>query len=229
MLESNGGGPVKDRIRLLLAEDHALVREGTREILERDPSLRVLGEAADGPTAIALAEELRPDMVLVDLDLPILNGIEVIRRIRSQPEGPLALVLSAYDDEDYVMAALSAGATGYLLKTAHADELISAIHAAARGETVLQGSVGRALVARAQHLSGQQHGLLSERELEVLRLAAQGAHTKQIAARLSVSSRTVEGHLTTIFNKLGVSSRTEAVISAAARGWIDLPRHGPQT
>jgi DNA-binding NarL/FixJ family response regulator len=216
-----------ERIRLLLAEDHALVREGTREILERDPSLRVLGEAEDGPSAIAMAEELQPDMVLVDLDLPILNGIEVIRRIRSRPGGPLALVLSAYDDEDYVMAALSAGATGYLLKTAHAQELIAAIHAAARGETVLQGSVGQTLLARAQNVSGQ-HDVLTERELEILRLAAHGARTKQIAARLSISSRTVEGHLTSIFNKLGVSGRTEAIMYAAARGWVSLPRHGPQ-
>lgn len=217
-----------ERIRLLLAEDHALVREGTREILERDPSLRVLGEAEDGPSAIAMAEELQPDMVLVDLDLPILNGIEVIRRIRAKPGGPLALVLSAYDDEDYVIAALSAGATGYLLKTAHAGELLAAIHAAARGETVLQGSVGRTLLARAQNVSGQ-HDVLTERELEILRLAARGARTKQIAARLSISSRTVEGHLTSIFNKLGVSGRTEAIMYAAARGWVSLPRHGPQT
>lgn len=216
-----------ERIRLLLAEDHALVREGTREILERDPSLRVLGEAEDGPSAIAMAEELQPDMVLVDLDLPILNGIEVIRRIRAKPGGPLALVLSAYDDEDYVIAALSAGATGYLLKTAHAGELLAAIHAAARGETVLQGSVGRTLLARAQNVSGQ-HDVLTERELEILRLAARGARTKQIAARLSISSRTVEGHLTSIFNKLGVSGRTEAIMYAAARGWVSVPRHGPQ-
>lgn len=218
---------MKDRIRLVLAEDHALVREGTREILERDPTLRVLGEADDGPTAIALAEELRPDIVLVDLDLPILNGIEVIKRIRSKPDGPLALVLSAYDDEDYVMAALSAGATGYLLKTAHAEDLISAIHAAARGETVLQGSVGRALVTRARG-ADQRHEVLTGRELEVLRLAAKGERTKQIAARLSVSTRTVEAHLTAIFNKLGVSSRTEAIMYATTRGWIDLPRRGPR-
>lgn len=219
---------MREHIRLLLVEDHALVREGTREIIERDPLLRVLGEAEDGPTALALVDELQPDMVLVDLDLPILNGIEVIRRIRSKPDGPLAIVLSAYDDEDYVMAALSAGATGYLLKTAHADELISAIHAAARGETVLQGSVGRTLIARAQ-APGGQHDVLTERELEVLRLAAHGARTKQIAAQLMVSSRTVEGHLTSIFNKLGVSGRTEAIMYAAARGWINLPRHGPET
>jgi DNA-binding NarL/FixJ family response regulator len=217
-----------ERIRLLLAEDHALVREGTREILERDPALRVLGEAEDGPSAIALAEELQPDIVLVDLDLPILNGIEVIRRIRAMPSPPLAIVLSAYADEDYVMAALSAGATGYLLKTAHAQELIAAIHAAARGETVLHGSVGRTLLARAQNTSGQ-HDILSPRELEVLRMAAHGARTKEIAARLAVSARTIEGHLTSIFNKLGVSSRTEAIMYAAARGWVSLSRHGPST
>jgi DNA-binding NarL/FixJ family response regulator len=217
-----------DHIRLLLVEDHALVREGTREILERDSSLRVIAEAEDGPSAIALAEELRPDVVLVDLDLPILNGIEVIRRIRARPDAPLALVLSAYDDEDYVMAALSAGATGYLLKTAHSDELVASIHAAARGDTVLQGSVGRTLLARAQAPAGQ-HELLSSRELEVLRLAAHGARTKEIAGQLGLSSRTVEGHLTSIFNKLGVSSRTEAIMYAAARGWVSLPHHGPRT
>lgn len=216
------------RIRLLLAEDHALVREGTREILERDPQLSVIGEAEDGPSALALVADLRPDMVLIDLDLPILNGIEVIRRIRSQPEGPLALVLSAYDDEDYVMAALSAGATGYLLKTAHADELVAAIHAAARGETVLQGSVGRALLTRIRP-GGGEHQVLTERELEVLRLAANGARTKEIAARMSVSVRTVEGHLTAIFNKLGVSSRIEAIMYAAARGWVSMPQRGPRT
>lgn len=218
-------GNLMAHIRLLLAEDHALVREGTRDILERDPGLRVIGEAEDGPTAIALAEELKPDIVLVDLDLPILNGIDVIRRIRAKPTGPLTLVLSAYDDEDYVMAALSAGATGYLLKTAHSDELIAAVHAAARGETVLQGSVSRTLLARARSASGD-HEVLSPRELEVLRLAAHGARTKEIAAQLAVSSRTVEGHLTSIFNKLGVASRTEAIMYSASRGWISLPHRG---
>lgn len=216
-----------EHIRLLLAEDHALVREGTREMLEQDPSLRVVGEAEDGPTAIAMAEELEPDIVLVDVDLPILNGIEVIRRIKLGPAGPHALVLSAYDDEDYVMAALAAGASGYLLKTAHARELIVAIHAVARGEVVLHGSIGRALVTRAQGHVGDNE-VLSSRELEVLRLAATGARTKEIAARLSVSARTVEGHLTNIFNKIGVSSRTEAVMYAAARGWVTLARHTPQ-
>lgn len=218
-------GNLMAHIRILLAEDHALVREGTRDILERDPGLRVIGEAEDGPTAIALAEELNPDIVLVDLDLPILNGIEVIRRIRAKPTGPLTLVLSAYDDEDYVMAALSAGATGYLLKTAHSDELIAAVHAAARGETVLQGSVSRTLLARARRAVGD-HEVLSPRELEILRLAANGARTKEIAAQLAVSSRTVEGHLTSIFNKLGVASRTEAIMYSASRGWISLPHRG---
>lgn len=217
-----------ERITVLLAEDHALVREGTREILERDPRLSVVGEAEDGLTALALVDELQPDLVLVDLDLPILNGIDVIRRIRARGHGPLAIVLSAYDDEDYVMAALSAGATGYLLKTVHAEELISAIHAAAGGETVLHGSVGRTLLARAQGASGHD-GILTARELEVLRLAALGGRTKQIAAQMQISSRTVEGHLTSIFNKFGVSSRTEAIMYAAARGWIKLPRHRQQT
>ena len=210
-----------EHIRLLLVEDHALVREGTREILERDPRLRVVGEAEDGPAALAMIDDLQPDIVLIDLDLPILNGVEVIRRIRARPEGPLAIVLSAYDDEDYVLAALSAGATGYLLKTAHADELISAIHAAAGGETVLQGSVGRTLLARAQ--GPGQHGVLTERELEVLGLVVAGQTDREIAEALFIGHRTAQTHVANILAKLGVSSRTAAATAAIAAGIVAAP------
>lgn len=215
-----------ERIAILLAEDHAVVREGTREILEKDPTLAVVAEAEDGPSVLALAAELRPDVVLLDLNLPVLNGIEVTKRLRATPPVPRILILSAYDDEDYVMAALTAGANGYLLKTAHAREVVAALHAVVRGEVVLDASVAHRVLARARQETPVT-GLLTGRELDVLRLAARGSRTKEIAADLSVSTRTVEAHLTSIFNKLGVSSRIEAVLRATSKGWLSVPGDPP--
>lgn len=215
-----------ERITILLAEDHAVVREGTREILEKDPTLAVVAEAEDGPSVLALAAELRPDVVLLDLNLPVLNGIEVTKRLCATPPAPRILILSAYDDEDYVMAALSAGASGYLLKTAHAREVVAALHAVVRGEVVLDASVAHRVLARARQ-EAPVTGLLTGRELEVLRLVAKGSRTKEIAADLSVSTRTVEAHLTSIFNKLGVSSRIEAVLRANSKGWLSVSGDPP--
>ncbi len=212
-------------LRVLLAEDHAVVREGTREILAQGAGIVVVGEAADGAEAVALAERLRPDVVLLDLSLPVLNGIEATRRIRAHPRPPHVLILSAYDDEDYVVAAVEAGASGYLLKTVHADDVLAAIRAVARGEIVLHPTVAHQLVARAAH--GGAPDTLTARELEVLRLAARGNRTREIAAQLALSSRTIEAHFTSIFNKLGVSTRAEAIVHAASRGWVSLEREPP--
>lgn len=208
-----------DRIRVLLAENHAVVREGTRRILESDATIAVVGEAADGAEAVDLASDLAPDVVLLDMALPVLNGIEATQRLRRLTPTPVVLLLSAYDDEDYVHAALEAGASGYLLKTAHAVDVIAAIHAAARGEVVLSPTVARKLIARGRDRDRQ---LLSDREMEVLRLVARGTHNHEIAQLLALSTRTVEGHLTSIFNKLGVGSRTEAIVQAAARGLLRI-------
>lgn len=215
------------RLRVLLAEDHAVVREGTRQILEQDPDLEVVGEAANGADVVALAGQLSPDVVLLDLSLPVMNGVEATRRIRAAAGSPQVLILSAYDDEDYVVAAIEAGASGYLLKTAHAGDVIAAIRAVARGEVVLHPSVARHLISRGS--DAREHESLSSRELEILRLAARGQRTRDIAAQLALSTRTVEAHFTSIFNKLGVSTRTEAIIHAASRGWISLEREPPPT
>jgi len=207
-------------IRVLLAEDHALVREGTREMLERDPAIEVVGEAEDGLAAVMLAAELAPDVVLLDIGLPLLNGIEAAERIRAAPNPPRILVLSAYDDLDYARAAIRVGAGGYMLKTAHARDVVAAVIAVAGGEFVFHPSVARLLLdGRPGVASGHT---LSEREHDILRFVARGERTKEIARRLGVSTRTIESQLTSIFNKLGVSSRTEAVLYAVSRGWIAI-------
>ena len=224
MLDWPRGG-LMTQLRVVLGEDHAVVREGTHEILEQAPDITVVGEAADGAEVVALASRLSPDIVLLDLSLPVMNGVEATRRIRAVPGAPQVLILSAYDDEDYVVAAIEAGASGYLLKTAHAADVIAAIRAVATGEVVLDPSIARHLVSRATVGPGDQR--LTSRELAVLRLAARGQRTKDIAAALSVSGRTVEAHFTSIFNKLGVSTRTEAIVDAASRGWVRLERDLP--
>lgn len=212
------------RLRVFLAEDHTVVREGTREMLERDPSLDVVGEAEDGPRTVSLVAELRPDVVLLDLGLPGLNGIEVARQLRALDPPPCILILSAYDDVDYVVAATEAGAAGYLLKTAHASAVIAAIHAAARGEVILDGRLAKELVARAGE-GGANRLPLTDHERDILCLAAEGLHNREIAERLGVSIRTVESHLTNIFNKLGAGNRTEAIVRATERGWLTLRNH----
>jgi DNA-binding NarL/FixJ family response regulator len=214
------------QLRVLLAEDHAVVREGTRQILEQDPDITVVGEAENGAEVVELAARLAPDVVLLDLSLPVLNGVEATRRIHAlEGRQPRVLMLSAYDDEDYVMAAFEAGANGYLLKTAHGEDVLAAIRAVARGEVVLHPSVARHFLRRT--LDRPEREALTARELEILRLAAQGQRTRDIASRLAISARTVEACFTAIFNKLGVSTRTEAIVHAASRGWIRLEGQPP--
>jgi DNA-binding NarL/FixJ family response regulator len=204
-------------VSVLLAEDHAVVREGTRRIVEADPAIAVVGEAADGGEAIALASRLQPDVVLLDLHMPDINGIEATRRIVAERPDARVLILSAYDEEDYVSAALDAGASGYLLKSAHGHDVVAAIHAIAQGQVVMDARIARRALRRRDGPAADEP---TAREIEVLRLAARGLRTRDIAAELGTSPRTVEAHLTSIFNRFGVTTRTEAVMHAAARRWI---------
>jgi len=215
------------KISILIADDHTLVREGTRDRLNREEDLEVVGEAADGEEAVRLVNQLKPDVAIVDLAMPNLNGIEATKQIKKTQPGTAVLVLSAYDDDQYVYAALEAGADGYLLKNVRGRQLVDAIRDVYAGEVVLAPHVARKVV---QWFSSLSHGqrieaaadYLSERELEVLKLAAKGMGNKEIAAELSLGVRTVQSHLSHIFDKLGVSSRTEAVLRALKEGWLSF-------
>ena len=212
----------KGRIRVVIVDDHALLREGTRWILQQEPSIEVVGEAGRGDDAVQLVGELLPDVVLLDLRLPGLPGIDAARQIAQVSPNTRVLIVTAYDDEDYVLEALQAGAAGYLLKTAPSHELLEAVHAVAAGATVLEPSVSAALARRWTRTDGPGGPQLSPRELEVLRLTAHGMANKDMARKLGLSLRTVEGHLSRTFTKLGVASRTEAVFLAVNQHLISL-------
>jgi len=202
------------KLRILLAEDHILVREGTKGMLEREPDFEIVGEASDGEQAVTLVEELKPDVAIVDIAMPKLDGIQATKEIKKRSSTTAVLVLTAYDDDEYVFALLEAGAEGYLLKNARTSELIDAIRAVHAGQTVLHPRIARKVVNRYVSLAHKDEVVdqLTERELEVLKLAAKGMSNKEIAAALFLSVRTVQGHVSNILSKIGVSSRTEAVM-----------------
>ncbi len=214
------------KITVVVAEDHALVREGTREILAREPDLEVVGEAARGDEAVAVVRELRPQVVLMDMRMPGINGIEATRQVLAEQPGAKVVIVSAHEDEDYVREALASGASGYILKTAPARELVEAVRAVAAGSLVLSPTLSRRL-AQARTDPARASDRLSARELAVLREIALGHANKQIARNLAISQRTVEGHLHNIFEKLRVSSRTEAVVYAAHHGIVSIEATDP--
>jgi len=220
-------GEVAPRIRVIIAEDHAVVREGTRQLLERESDLEVVGEAADGAQAVALVERLNPDVAIMDISMPVMTGIEATRRIKVVRPNTAVLILTGYDDDQYVFALLSAGAAGYLLKDVPSAEVVRAVRMVHAGEPVLHPAIARKVLARfarpGEHADAQRDGdALTDRELEVLRLAACGLGNAEISDRLSLSIRTVQVHLTHVFAKLGVGSRTEAVIAGLKSGLLKL-------
>jgi two-component system, NarL family, response regulator LiaR len=214
------------KIKLLLAEDHKIVREGTRQLLGQSPDMEVIGEASDGVEAVQLAADLHPDVIVMDVRLPRLNGIEATRTITARFPEIRVLILSAYDEDNYVFPLLEAGASGYLLKTASGVELAEAIRQVHAGQTALAPRISAKIVNRiggrsAYRAAGMREGL-TEREMEVLRATAHGQPNKAIATTLAISPQTVQVHLRNIFAKLGVESRSQAVAYAISHGWITL-------
>ncbi len=212
-------------IRLVIADDHALVREGTSQLLSQHDDIEVVATAEDGTRAIEAIAEYLPDVALVDIAMPGISGIEVTRHVKATHPQVAVLILTVHDEDGYVRALLEAGAAGYLLKDIGGHDLVRAIRAVHAGESVLHPRITRTLFASlaAGADPSLEHGTpLTDREMEVLKLAAQGNSNKQIGTVLEVSPRTAQAHLGHIFEKLGVASRTEAVIQGLRQGWLHL-------
>lgn len=207
-------------IRVFVVDDNPVVRHGLISILRYEPDMEVVGDAADGEAAVQLILEQRPDVVLLDLRLPKLSGIEVMRQVRPQLPHTHFLVLTTYDTDEYISPALAAGAQGYLLKDALPDELAAGVRAVTRGAAALEPEVAARLLERMAE--GERGDELSARELDVLRLLVGGASNKAIAVQLSLSENTIKTHISRIFAKLGVQSRAEAVAVALQRGLVPL-------
>ncbi len=216
-----------EQIKVLIVDDHTVVRDGLAAMLKRQDDITVIGQAANGLQAVEKAKSLKPAVILMDLRMPELDGVEAMRRIRADDPDIKFLVLTTYDTDEYIFHAIEAGAKGYLLKDTSRDELFREIRAIHRGESLVQPGVAARLLDRFAQLSGQagqSTGVdgLSEREVEVLQLMARGAANKEIAADLCISESTVKTHVANIFQKLGVNGRTEAVTQALQKGIIKL-------
>ncbi len=215
-------------ITVLLAEDHTIVREGTHQLLADVEGISVVGEASDGAEAVQMASRLLPDVVVMDVHMPRMDGIAATKQLKAEHPKMRVLILSAYEDDHYVFPLLEAGADGYLLKTAGGDDLVQALRTVVRGETVLDPLVADRVVRHLTQDSPSSRKLdglvdaLTERELEVLQEVARGKTNREVAEALCISPSTVQVHLRNVFDKLGVGSRTEAVTCALRQGWIRL-------
>ena len=214
-----------EKIRVLIADDHPAFREGLCQLIEHEEDLECVAKPADGEEAVRLAIELLPDVAIIDIAMPGLNGIEAARQIKAARPAIAILMVSAFGYESYVLASLRAGAAGYLLKNTPLRELTNAIRSVHASEAVFDLKAASKILSRLADDKGEKRGGLEElqpRELEVLRLAGKGMSNKEIAGELVLSERTVQTHLVNIFRKLGVGSRTEAVLHALREGWLTL-------
>jgi len=209
-------------ITIYLADDHPVVRDGLRAILETQPDFAVIGESGTGEDTVAQVKALRPDVLLLDLEMPNMDGVDVLRRINAETENTRVLVFTAYDSDERILAAVQVGVQGYLLKGSPREQIFDAIRVVHGGGSLLQPAVASKLLKQVQGGSDRSAGGLTPREIDVLRRLAQGQANKQIAAQLGITERTVKFHVSSIFRKLDASNRTEAVTIAAQRGLIEL-------
>ncbi len=211
-------------IKLLIADDHTLVRDGLQKIITMDESITIVGEASNGEEAISLALKTKPDIVLMDINMPGTNGIEATRQIREKTHEIAVIILTIHDDREYILELLNTGVSGYLLKDISADELLEVIKKVAAGETIIDQRIGGKLMEEwKDHASAQDiRNKLSDRELEILKEIVQGESNKSIAEKLFISEKTVKNHTTNIFRKLEVNDRTQAVLYAIKHKLVQL-------
>ena len=214
-----------DTLRIVIAEDHQTVREGIKLLIGSQPDMEVIGEAGDGERALSLAEELKPDLMLIDVSMPIMNGLKATKKLRTKYPGLRILTLTRHADDGYLRQLISAGSNGYVLKQSAPDQLINAIRSVGQGNSFLDPSVTQKVMggyaSRTDALRGERKGDLSQREEEVLRFISLGYSNKEIAGQLDLSVKTVEAHKANAMQKLGVSSRIDIVKYAIFRGWLE--------
>lgn len=214
-------------ISIMLVDDHPLLRQALKDVLEKEPDFKIVAEAGDGNEAVKLADEMLPDVVIMDISMPNLNGLEATRQIKSRHAGMAVLVLTVHTEDEYILSILEAGAAGYLLKSVFGDEVVQAIRSVASGDIVLSQPIGRRVLQFAARYPIKAVDLeagekLSSCELEIMKLAARGLPNKEIASTLGIGLRTVKGHLADIFSKLRVGSRTEAIVTGLRMGILTM-------
>ena len=210
-----------------MVDDHPLIRKALQDILSQENDITILGESGSGIEAVELAKKLIPDVIIMDVSMPGMDGIEATRRIKALLPDVNVIILTVYDDEQHVKAILEAGASGYLLKSVFGEEVVKAVRSVAAGNMVISPAIGKQLIKLAtsqpaNSVKLEQRGRLSARELEVLKLTSRGLSNKEIAAQMGINLRTVKGHFSDIFSKLGVNSRTEAVMVGLREGFFSL-------
>ena len=211
---------MNESIRILVADDHLIIRQGLRLIFETEDGFELVGEAADGAEAVRLSAELHPDVVLMDLRMPGMDGLTAIEHLHREQQKVAVVILTTFNEDDLMMRGLRAGAKGYLLKDTDRETLFNTIRAASRNETLLKPEIMARVLSGVKESSAPAEIGLTGREIEVLRWVAQGERSKEIGVRLGISERTVKAHLASIYNKLGVDNRAAAIAVAAQRGWL---------
>lgn len=215
------------KTRIVLADDHPLLRKALRDLLEKEAAFEIIGEAGDGEEAVMLATQIMPDVVIMDISMPNLDGLQATQQIKARCPNVAVLVLTVHTDDECILEILKAGAAGYLIKSAFGDEVVHAVRAVATGDMVLSAPIGQRLLKQAARFPTRPVQLeagekLSARELEVLKLTARGLSNKDVASALGIKLRTVKGHLADVFSKLRVASRTEAVIAGLQAGFLSM-------